>query len=184
MKKEEIVNYIPLETERMILRQPMLDDVDMIQRAKEARADILREWMSWSNDHGMSRQGVVDYLESSAKSPVSIPLIGVDKMHGQFVIATGIDAEDKYFRLISTGYWVDAPYEGKGYAFEAMLALFNFLAQTVGAERVEMGFYEGNARSRKLMERLGLGYIRTDEKAHRCHLDGRMMDVIKYAKDF
>ncbi|HRK98700.1 MAG TPA: GNAT family protein [Alphaproteobacteria bacterium] len=184
MKKDEILKYIPLETERLWIKCPTLDDVDMLQSAKKAREKALREWMSWSDDAGMSRQGVVDYITQSATNPCAIPLIGMEKDTGKFAIATGVDSDDDDFSTISTGWWLAEGYEGKGLAFEAMKKVFDLLKETIGTKIVNSQFYNGNTRSHNLMERLGMHYVETVPKSHTSHLTGEQLDVIKYERIF
>ncbi|OIN86875.1 MAG: hypothetical protein AUJ12_04500 [Alphaproteobacteria bacterium CG1_02_46_17] len=184
MQKADILKLLPLETEHLVIRMPTLEDVDMLQSAKEKREELLRRWMSWSDDYGMSRQGVVDYIANSAINLCAVPLIGIEKETGHFVIATGIDAEDDNFSTISTGWWLAKGYEGQGLAFEAMHKIYDFMQQTIGTKRVEAQFYEGNTRSRNLMERLGMSYVETKPKSHTSHLTGELLDVIKYKRLF
>ncbi|MDD3020894.1 MAG: GNAT family protein [Alphaproteobacteria bacterium] len=184
MQKADITKHLPLELERLVIRIPTLEDVDMLQSAKEKREEPLRRWMCWSDDYGMSRQGVVDYITQSAVNPCAIPLIGVKKDSRQFVIATGIDSEDDNFLTISTGWWLADGFEGQGFASEAMQKIFEFLQQIIGANAVKAQFYEGNTRSRNLMERLGMSYVETKPKSHTSHLTGELLDVIKYERIF
>lgn len=182
MKKTDILKLLPLETERLIIRRSTLDDVDALQRATWQRAEILRKYMSWTSEEGMSRAGTAGYIQNGLNpdNTRDIPLIAVDKTNAQFVLATGLHAKDDDFKVLMTGWWIAADYEGQGLAFEAMSALNTFSFDVIGTENIETEYYEDNIRSRNLMERLGFIYSRTQEKSHRCHLDSHMMDIHEY----
>lgn len=180
MRKQDIIKLLPLETERTIIRQPTMGDLDAIQCAKESRETDLRRWMCWSNDHGISRAGAEEWIKLQYEDTTSLGLSVFDKTTGEFIMATGMDGEDEDFQVVHSGYWIIKSYEGKGIAFEVMTHIFDFAFNTVKAKRIEMQFYEGNTRSRNLMERLGMTYDSTDPKAHTSHLTGEKLDVIKY----
>lgn len=183
MKKDEILRYFPIETERLILRQPTMDDVDAIQAGKEGNAEALIRWMSWTNPHGMSRAGTIEFVNGNPDDTLSIPVIGVEKGTGAFVISTGFDSEeglDDEFSIVSTGWWVSKTFEGKGYAVEAMREIFNFLSSIVGTHRVTSGFYDGNVRSKALMERLGMVYVGESERQHHTMPEGVLRKIMCY----
>jgi len=183
MKKHDIIKHLPLYTERLVIRQPTAGDIDAIQRAKEERTIDLRQWMSWADEAGLSREGTESWIKSQPEENNSIGLIALDKGTDEFVLCTGLDGLDDEFSTISTGYWITKAYEGKGYVFEAMTTLLSFAFQTANTKRVEMAFYEGNLRSKRAMERLGLTFDRIDQKSHTSHLTGELMDVYRYSKD-
>ncbi|GEM_PF-1433160 len=184
MKKNDIIKHLPLESERLIIRPFTPDDLDEIQTAKEEQEETLRRWMSWSNDYGISRVGLDEFSETCQTNNTMIPLFGFDKQTGRFVIASGLDASEPDFKTIHTGWWLAKGYEGQGLAFEAMHKIYDFMQQTIGTKRVEAQFYEGNTRSRNLMERLGMSYVETKPKSHTSHLTGELLDVIKYERIF
>ncbi len=170
MDKQKIINLFPIITDRLILRIATIDDAELIQDAKESRdANILRRWMSWSNDEGMSMQGTLDYLTKAETDTRTIALLGIDKTTGVHVLSTGLDAEDDDFDVVSTGWWLSDGHEGKGLAYEGMKALIDFCKVNKVSKTLTSCHYEGNVRSQNLMLRLGFEYISTDEKAHRCH---------------
>ena len=60
------------------------------------------------------------------------------------------------------GYWIGRPYWGHGYAPEAMAALIAHARYDLGATAIWAGYYVGNTQSRRVMEKCGLTYVRTD----------------------
>lgn len=183
MKKEALVKLFPIETDRLKLRLITQGDAHLIQSAKESRAaDVLRRWMSWSSDEAMSMQGTLDYLDiaTAPDNTRCIGVIAVDKATGGHVLSTGLDAADDDFKSISTGWWLSAGHEGKGLAYEGMQALIQFCRDQKIGQKITADYYEGNERSRKLLERLGFQHVGTKAKNHRCHLNGEMMDEHNY----
>lgn len=181
MKKHDILNLLPLTTERVILRVATLDDAQLIQNAKESiDANLLRRWMSWSSEEGLSMKDTSGYLDRAESDERTLALLGVDKVTGAHVLSTGLDAEDDDFDIASTGWWLSAGHEGKGLAYEGMKALIDFCKVNKVCKTLTSCHYEGNARSQNLMLRLGFEYTGTEENAHCCHLDGAMYDVLNY----
>jgi len=181
MKKQDIINLLPITADRLIIRVATLGDAQLIQDAKESRdANLLQRWMSWSSDEGMSMQGTIDYLNRADKDARTIALLGVDKATGAHVLSTGLDAEDDDFTIVSTGWWLSHGHEGKGLAYEGMSALIDFCKVNRVCQTMTSCHYEGNERSQSLMLRLGFLYKNTEDKAHQCHLNGIMVDVLNY----
>ena len=184
MNKNDITQHFTIATDRLILRLATMADAQMIQNAKESRDDnLLRRWMSWSSDEGMSMQGTIDFMNRAAIDARTIAILGVDKNSGQHVLSTGLDAEDDDFQIISTGWWLSAGHEGKGLAYEGMNALITFLRDKTDCKTCLSCHYEGNIRSQNLMLRLGFQHIGTKPKSHQCHLTGEMMDELDYRLD-
>ncbi len=63
------------------------------------------------------------------------------------------------------GYWLGAPYWGRGIMPEAAGALLRHAFLDLGLSRVWCGYYDGNERSRRVQEKLGFRYCRTTENA-------------------
>ena len=81
---------------------------------------------------------------------------------GAIALKTGrfITAPTEY----EIGYWIGRPYWGRGYAPEAMAALIEHAHRELGATAIWAGYYVGNAQSRRVMEKCGLTYVRTDHR--------------------
>ena len=61
------------------------------------------------------------------------------------------------------GYWIGKPFWGNGLIPEASEVLIRYAFETLGMNRIWCGHYEGNARSRRVMEKLGFRYHHTTE---------------------
>ena len=56
------------------------------------------------------------------------------------------------------GYVLNPEYWGKGIAQEALCRVLNFGFEKLNLNRIEARYMEGNERSRKVMERVGMTY--------------------------
>lgn len=68
------------------------------------------------------------------------------------------------------GYWVGAPYQGRGYATEAVRALLGHGFRDLALTRIWAEHYAGNLGSRRVMEKCGLAYAFTREHVPLPHL--------------
>lgn len=60
------------------------------------------------------------------------------------------------------GYWIGKDYWRHGYATEAARCLIRRAFDELGADAVWCCHYEGNDRSKKVIEKCGFSYVRTD----------------------
>lgn len=65
-------------------------------------------------------------------------------------------AEKESPDTFSVGWHINAMFEGKGYAFEAVRAYLSYLFERENARRIYAFVEEDNLRSRRLCERLGM----------------------------
>lgn len=56
------------------------------------------------------------------------------------------------------GYWLGKPFWGKGYMPEAATELLRHGFEELGMACIWCGYYEGNAKSRRVQEKLGFSY--------------------------
>ena len=62
------------------------------------------------------------------------------------------------------GYWIGKPFWGRGLTPEAARALLCHAFRDLEAEKVWCGYHDGNLKSKRVQEKCGFRYIRTDEK--------------------
>ena len=61
------------------------------------------------------------------------------------------------------GYWLGRPFWGQGIIPEASRELLRHAFEDLKMKRIWCGHYEGNAKSRRVMEKLGFVYHHTTE---------------------
>jgi ribosomal-protein-alanine N-acetyltransferase len=54
------------------------------------------------------------------------------------------------------GYWIGAPFWGKGYTTEAASAVVAFGFETLGLRRIFAHYFAGNAASQRVLEKIGM----------------------------
>ncbi|WP_434045957.1 MULTISPECIES: GNAT family N-acetyltransferase [Sorangium] len=98
-------------------------------------------------------------------------------------VAGGIGLErfdDVHRNTAEIGYWLGAPYWGRGLATEAVIAMTLYGFEHLGLERIQAGVYGWNGASARVLEKAGY----TFEGRMRRHVvkDGRVGDVLLYAR--
>ena len=154
-------HLMPIVTPRLILRPPTLDDFDTIQTAKEEAWSDLQLWMGWALDNQRSREAtensirrVMDY-----QNQAGIALAGFHRINGDFVVRTALDLTDE-LDVYETGYWAAPKYARRGMATEAANAAIRYAFGHLGAMAINIGFFDGNESSRRIVEKPGFQKLR------------------------
>ncbi|RJE88451.1 N-acetyltransferase [Paenibacillus sp. 1011MAR3C5] len=171
------------ESERLIIRAPLLDDGPLVNAAVQASIDELRPWMPWARtvpteeqSEVISRQGRIHYLERS-----DLRMYVIHKETGAFIGSSGLHRIDWQARKFEIGYWMNTPHSGQGYMTEAVDRITAFAIQELQANRIEIRVDSRNERSLRVAERLGFtleGTLRNDK----CDVYGMLSDTRIYAK--
>ncbi len=171
-----MTNAIRIETERLILRVPAPEDVEAIHIAKNEVWHELQLWMSWAYDGQNTLEATKHYVENIVPEEIragGLPLKAFCRKSGRFVVATGLSVRDG---LPITGYWVAKDFLGRGYATEAANAVLRYAFAEMGCEAVGTEYYEGNDKSRRVIEKLGFTPVRVNRKTKARCLDGQLLD--------
>ncbi len=174
-------HLMPIVTPRLILRPPVLDDLDSIQAAKEEAWPDLQRWMTWAFDNQHSRQAMEDSIRRNMdyQSQAGIALAGFHRGNGEFVVRTALDLTNEQ-DVYETGYWVTPKYAGQGMATEATNAAIRYAFGHLGAKAISIGYFDGNEPSRRIVEKLGFRKLRVAPKAATRPLDGAKLDRHEY----
>lgn len=162
---------IEIITDRLILRHPVMADAEEINRAKNHVWEELQRWMVWAYDGQQTMEGTQEFIRTLG--PES--LIGLCRDTGKFVVSTGLMRTDQPHEY-STGYWVAEDFLGKGYATEATCAAIHFAFDALKAKAVHIGYLEGNAKSRRIIEKFGFSHRKSKTKSFARCFDGAMVD--------
>jgi RimJ/RimL family protein N-acetyltransferase len=172
---------MPILTPRLLLRPPALGDVDSIQAAKEAAWPELQRWMTWAFDDQRSREAMerstrraMDYQRGAG-----IQLAGFHRINADFVIRTALDLTDEA-DIYETGFWISPSYAGQGFATEAANAAIRYAFGHLGAKAISTGHFDGNERSRRVIEKLGFEKVRVAHHAVVRPVDGARLDRHEY----
>lgn len=61
------------------------------------------------------------------------------------------------------GYWIGKPFWGNGYAPEAVLTLLRLAFEELHLKRVWAGYFDGNEKSKRVLEKCGFVYHHTNK---------------------
>lgn len=170
------MSAVIIETPRLMLRPATVADVEDITRAKQGVWDQLQLWMSWAYDGDETYEATLArFKERDPENAYSV-LLGFCRMTGQIAAFTGLDKERGREGGYHTGYWVTKDFLGKGYATEACNAAIRYAFGALDAKVISIAYYDGNEKSRRIIEKLGFEFERTDLQAHPRCLDGVLQD--------
>lgn len=167
-------NIFELETDRLLLRHPTLEDAQIITNAKKTVWRDLQTWMTWAFDGQETFAATKNFIENLG--PHS--LIGFCKETNDFAVMTGLTPHgpDEY----ETGYWVAKDFLGKGYATESTAAAIRYGFEMLQAKTIHIGYYEGNEKSRSVIEKLGFKNEVIVKNARRAILGGALQDAHEF----
>lgn len=149
-----------LETERLILRPwEEADAEECYKYAKDPRVGPPAGWPAHTGVEN-SRQIIRDIL--SAPETYAIVL----KETGLPVGSIGLHRNDLAEKddEAELGYWLGVPYWGLGLVPEAARELLRHAFEDLKLERIWCGYYEGNDKSKRVQEKLGFRFQRTNDE--------------------
>ena len=151
-----------LETKRLILRPWHEDDAeDLFAYAKDPDIGLPAGWPPHT-DVENSRRIICDVLSASETYAVCL------KESGRAIGSVGLklgdntditDREDE----CELGYWIGKPYWGLGLIPEASCEILRRAFEDLRMRAVWCGYYDGNAKSRRVQDKLGFVYHHTTE---------------------
>lgn len=147
--------FEPLLTERLIIRAPVMSDVDPLS-ARRSDPDVshYQDWpIPYPPDRAreiveaaVTQGGLVD--EQAWMATVALP--DSDQAIGDLYVRISSG-----FRAAEVGYSFDAAFWGRGYAAEAFDAMLNHLFNDRGIQRASATLHPENIASAQLLERAG-----------------------------
>lgn len=147
---------IQLETDRLILRSPTLDDAEAITRAINHpdiavttlgipypySIDDAKEWLNSHND--------------PEKSKTSIELSFFIRETGELIGGVGVVNINRKHGKAELGYWCAVEHWGKGYTTEAARRAVQYCFEELDLQRVHAICMVSNPKSMRIMEKIGM----------------------------
>lgn len=151
-----------LETQRLLLRPWCVEDAQALyDLAKDPQVGPAAGWpvhTSVENSrHIIQTVLAVEGTYAVVPRGEAAPIGSVALMLGEK------DGRDMGPRGAEAGYWIGVPHWGKGYIPEAVEELLRHGFQDLGLETVWCAYYDGNVKSRRVMEKCGFRYHHTEE---------------------
>jgi RimJ/RimL family protein N-acetyltransferase len=156
------------ETERLLIRAPIIGDGAELNAAVVESFDDLRPWLPWAKGDPPTPEET----EQSVRRAVAAFIKRDDLMFPIFLKGThilvgssGLHRMNWDVPKFEIGYWCRKRFEGQGYITEAVRGITRFAFESLGAQRVEIRCDTKNERSRRVAERCGYtleGELRND----------------------
>lgn len=142
------------ETERLILRPwEEGDAAELYKQASDPRVGPSAGWLPHTSVEN-SRDVIKNILSAPETYAVVLKETGLPVGSIGFH-RNDLAAKDDEYEL---GYWIGAPYWGRGLIPEAAREMLRHAFLDLGLERVWCGYYDGNDKSKRVQEKLGFTY--------------------------
>lgn len=174
---------VEIETERLVLRPPRLEDHgDWAETRRESR-EFLSPWEPlWSRDHLTQRafRNRVTWAERSIRSEEAWPLFLIRQSDGAVVGGLTLsNIRRQPAQAATLGYWVGQRYARHGFMSEALTALRDHAYVTLDLSRLEAACLADNTASRRLLERCQFKYEGVAQAY--LQINGRWRNHVLYA---
>ena len=161
MKREtvyKIFSKIPtLKTERLSLR-PMhpIDTEDMFDYAR--REDVTR-FLTWCPHESINyTKDYLTYIQNRYTLGDFYDWAVIDRESRRMIGTCGFTKIDTANNSAEIGYVLNPDFWGRGYAPEAVRRILEFGFCELSLHRIEARFMQGNERSRRVMEKVGMTF--------------------------
>ena len=172
-----------LETERLIIRPPTLEDISEIYAAVTESLAELKPWMPWATDE-FSLQGCEENTRQAIAKFITREDLRYhfqDKTTDGFLVGSGLHRIDWKVPKFEIGYWCRSSEMGRGYVTEGVKALAEMAFEILGAARVEIRCDSLNTRSFQVAERCGFeleGTLKNESRS----VSGELRSTRVYAR--
>ena len=150
-----------LETDRMVLRLPVLSDFPAWSELRIKSRDFLCPWEpSWAADH-LTRKSFANrvyWAQRACRNETALPLFLL-RQDGALRGAITLDNIRRGPAQTGTiGYWIGLPFTRMGYMREAISGLVHYAFTELGLSRIEAACLPENVASRGVLEKSGFKY--------------------------
>ena len=178
-KLKEVFSNLPrFETRRLLLRRiESVDCEDMFEYS--ADSDVTR-YLTWQPHANINE--TKEYISTIQKRYESGKFFDwgmVYKANGRFVGTCGFTSINLVKNTCEVGYVLSKRYWGRGLVPEALECVMEFAFDYFGFDKVEARFLDGNANSRKVMQKVGMTYEKIDYNI--LHIRGEYKTVHTYS---
>ena len=163
-----------LQTRRLLLRKMLKTDYrDMYEYASQER---VTQYLLWRpHDSEAYTYKYLQYIQSRYRAgdfyDWAIVVRGQNKMIG----TCGFTSFNTEANSAEVGYVLNPAYWGFGLAPEAVSAVLRFGFVDLRLNRIEARYMEGNSRSRRVMEKVGMRYEGTNRES--MHVKGQYVSI-------
>lgn len=151
-----------LETERLLLRHWQLDDAEALYKyASNPNIGPRAGWPAHTSVED-SRKTLIDVL--MVPEQYAIVLKETGEPIGSIGLKTGSNTHMiQGPNECELGYWIGEPFWGQGLVAEAGTILIKRAFEDLGMTKIWLGYYDGNAQSARVAQKLGFEYHHATE---------------------
>ena len=174
------ISGVRIETERLILRPWVMDDLDDFYAY--ASIDGLGQMAGWTPHRSMEESEFILSLFMEGKKTFAIEL----KETGQVIGSLGIEEpepdpeKEKLGREI--GYALHKDYWGRGLMPEAVRAVITYCFDVLGYDYLTCSHFDWNTQSKRVIEKCGFRYFSTTRSETRYDTVENSMNYILYKR--
>lgn len=136
-----------LETERLVLRAPQHGDIKVITRLVNDRR-VAENTARIPHPYGVDDAERFIAAVNRQDGEATFAII----RDGDLIGVCGVEPRENAPEI---GYWLGAPFWGRGYATEAVRALIDHAFGALGHDALQAGARVGNPASRRVLEKCG-----------------------------
>jgi RimJ/RimL family protein N-acetyltransferase len=169
-----------IETERLLLRPPLQDDIpDIVQLANNYH--IAR--MLGTLPHPYFTEDAQEFLENIAGHDGNCVYAITSKDTGSFMGICGLHEDPAQFELPFIGYWLGQPYWHHGYASEAARAMVALFFKVTIRDALMISARQDNPASRRIIEKCGGRFWKTGEQYNQKLGELQRLDHFRVSRD-
>lgn len=158
--KEFSLHTPVLTTSRLVLRPPMLEDIDDLAEIAN-NAEIAK--MTSRMPHPYSRDDALEFITAVINGKMEGHIYAVTLAEtGRLIGMTAVENRNRFGGL-EVGYWIGRRWWGMGYASEACSAVVDLAFRVTGTEVIYALSRTINAASRQVLVKQGFEFVGADE---------------------
>jgi RimJ/RimL family protein N-acetyltransferase len=160
------LSFEPLETKRLVLRRSRLEDAAAISGY---RSDPnVHRYQGWERTDVEGIRGQIEEMSRRAPGEPGgwVQLSVEERDGGRLVGDIGLSPVDDDPGVIEIGYTIAPPYQGRGYATEAVGALVAYALGTLEADVVRAYASAENLPSIRVAEKVGMSLVERFQRRH------------------
>ncbi len=173
-----------VEGETVLLRMPQMADFAAWSALRERSREFLVPWEPIWPVHdltrGSFRRRMRRYLRD-VREDAAYPFLVIRRADRALLGGVSLsNVRRGVTQTASLGYWMGAPFAGRGYMSAAVRTLLPFAHTTLGLRRIEAACLPNNAPSMRLLE--GAGFHREGYGREYLCINGTWQDHVLYAR--
>ena len=160
---EEVNQYYFPTPDRIFIKNNLSrDNINDLQKARKIFMEQLSDW-SRQEPFYEKKIEAIQAQDENERYTWSIFLKGTNTVIGQI---TCQPKDNESLDIRDIGWFIDPAYQGQGYAYEAAVAMLEFMFNEVEISEVSTSAADINLASWKLMEKLGFEFVGMEKSTY------------------